>query len=585
MVDITTLQNQVSKLQNIVTNTYGNYVMYRDMMAAFLGYSHSGRRDLYAQFGWKRTLQFRDYYALYKRNPVASRIVRAFPQATWKDIPSVTDDGKRKTKSKFEEAYEKLMETTNAAFHFERADRLAGIGRYSVLFLGFSDGRDPAKPLSVGTREGMPDNTASNPLLFMTPYAEENAQVTRWDLDPTSPRFGKPLFYRLQKGNVLGNGRPTQQSVSMTVHYSRLIHFAEQLDDDDIYGTPRLECSINHLNDLEKVLGGSAETFWLNARQGLSIMADKDVSLTPADIADMKEQATEFEHQLRRTLAMRGARAEVMNANIADPKSNVDGLLDVIAGGQGMPKRILIGSERGELASSQDESNWSAKIDERRCNYIGPMVMRPWLDTMIATGNLPRPNNNYYQVTFPDVAAQSPKEAATVAGLRVVALRDYMASPGAEIIVPPAEFRDMIGLDPESNYEEFEEQDEPIEDDVDENDTEVTDQFGRMGTGPNATKPADKALSGQQVTSLLDIMDKVVTGALPADAAKAAVKVAFPSLGDDEINQLIDPLEEHEKPQPPMPNIVPGGPDLPPAPGQPPGFPARPKPPAPPKVA
>lgn len=522
-------------MANIVRNQID---VLRERLSAFMGYSHEGARDLFKQFGYKRQLLFEDYVSLYRRNAVAARIIRAFPAATWKDFPTVSDDDNKDQASVFEDAFQTLNNRHKLQFYFERADRMAGLGRYSVLLLGFADGTLD-KPLP----------TTENELLYLSPYAENNSKITQYDLNEKSERFGLPEYYQLQKGNPFTEGRPTMQSKSIRVHWSRVIHVAEMLDDDEVYGTPRLECTYNHLRDLEKVVGGSAETFWLNARQGLALMADKDASISTASLADMKEQAIEFEHQLRRTLAMQGVNATVLNAAIADPKPNVESLLDLIAGGQGMPKRILIGSERGELASSQDESNWSSRIDERRGSFASPMLIKPFIEVMIATGNLPKPKTEDYDIDWPEIAAQSPDAKASVAQKKASALHSYATTPGAELIVPPQEFRIWLGEAPVSDYVDEVVEPQPLN----ENDPNVKAQFGTTFGG----KTADLAMNGLQISSLKDIVIAVGDKSLPPDAAIQLIMACFPQIDEVKAKAIIDPMISFTPPPPKVPAIAP----------------------------
>lgn len=453
------MSNNVRKL---FTNSLSDTA--RGLFAAFLGYSHDGARNLYKQFGYKRILNPLDFYAMYRRNDIANRIVRGYPQATWRDTPVVRDDAADNSDtSAFVEAFENLNEAFRLQWYFERADRLSGLGRYSVLLMGFDGNEDMAYPLQ-----------GQHKLLYLSPYSEHNTIVNQWDLDTRSPRFGMPKLYTLQKGNPVTGGRTVSQTRSITVHWSRVIHLAETLDDDDVFGIPRLECVFNRLMDLEKVVGGGAETFWLNSRQGMMLTADKDANISPAGIADLKDQAESFEHQLRRTMAMQGVTAQVLNAAIADPSNHVSTLLDLIAGATGYPKRILIGSERGELSSSQDENNWSARIDERRIHFATPNIIKPFIYSMIETGNMPEPSGEWW-TEWPEVAAQSPKEKAEIANLKATAVMNYLRSPGAELVVPQEEFRVWIGEEPVSEFEPTVLDLPP----VNENNPQVKDQFSK----------------------------------------------------------------------------------------------------------
>lgn len=414
----------------------------RDLFSRFLGFSHNGQRNLYEQFGYRRVIFPVDYYAMYRRNDIASRIIKGYPQATWRDCPVIRDEASDDSKtSKFVDAFEKMNEDMRLQWYFERADKLSGLGHYSVLFLGFQDGQDFSTPVSGNPK-----------LIYVSPYSEQNIIINTYELDVQNPRFGMPKLYTLQKGSPLAASRSQAIGKSLHVHWSRLIHIAETLDDDEVFGVPRLECVYNRLMDLEKIVGGSAETFWLNSRQGMSLMADKDANISDETLKDMKQQAMEFEHQLRRIIAMQGVEAKVLNAQVADPKGHVDVQLDLIAGATGYPKRILIGSERGELASTQDENNWSSRVDERRIHFATPSILKPFVNLMITTGNLPAPTGSWW-TEWPELAAQSPGEKADIAVKKSEALKNYASAPGASLVVPEEEFRVWLGEEPVSEYD------------------------------------------------------------------------------------------------------------------------------------
>lgn len=418
--------------------------------------SHEGARDFYQVFGWPRgpisALEYKQYY---DRGGIANRIIRAYPQATWRDWPLVCDE-EDKEKSAFTKAFSVLIENQNLMHYLERADRLSGLGHFSLLLLGVADNADLRTPLGRGK------------LIYLQPFAEYSITINKWDTNPASPRFGKPELYTLQTAD------PTQRSTgaisgrSLNVHFSRVIHIAEYLEQDDVFGTPRLEPIVNYLHDLHKTVGATAEVFWLSANRGMSLMADKDANIDPTLLADMKKQAEEYQHQLRRTLVGAGMTASSLGSDVPDSKNGVDGLLDLISGASGIPKRILTGSERGELASSQDENNWAARIDERRTTFAGPRILRPLVQLLIAIGEMPAPKGEWY-VDWPKATAISESERAKIAVDKTAALRNYTSTPGAETVVAFQEVREWLDLDPESEFEL------PEEEPIDENDPNLVD--------------------------------------------------------------------------------------------------------------
>lgn len=351
----------------------------RNRIANLLGKSHSGNRDLYKTFGYKTQLEAEDFYALYLRNDIAQRVIKAYPKATWRDSPNVAVEGD----NNFEEQFEELYKEHKLSHYFDRADTLSQIGHYGLLVLGFQDGKNLSEPLLEG---GQVQKNAD--LAYVAPYAEYNITVQEWNMNENSPRFRLPEYYTIQTGNP--NLGKSSQTKSIRVHHSRTIHIAERLDEDEVYGVPMLMSTYNRFKDLEKVVGGSAEMFWLAANRGLVFNADADADFTEDAKDDMKDQIEDYMHELRRTLTAQGGEFDVLGSETADPSKHVDVFVDLISGATGIPKRILMGNEAGELASSQDETNWNARVDERRMTFAAPMIVRPFIEKMQLTGNLPQ---------------------------------------------------------------------------------------------------------------------------------------------------------------------------------------------------
>lgn len=405
-------------------------------LAGNLGLSYGGDRDLYSILGYTKNPTPDDFWQMYRRQDVASRIVNAFPQATWRGNPKIVE-GDEETETAFEKEIQALDDDLKIWAYCERADRLCGIGRYSILILGVDDGAQLSEPL-----------TNANQINWFKAVPERHADVSVWNQDVTSPNFGKPEVYSV----TFGSADVTSLATTVRpVHHSRVIHIAEFLEEDEVFGVPRLESVYNRLQDLEKVVGGSAEMFWLGARNGLKMTAAADANLSPDEISNLSDMAADYQHGLRRTLAAQGVDIESLGGNYPDPASNASVLLDLIAGSKGMPKRILIGSERGELASGQDENNWMGRIDERRINFAEPTVIRPLLTRLIDLGVITGPKG-VYRVEWDADDGLSEMDKAEIGKLRSESLSNYANAIGSDIIVPVEEFREVwLGLEPEPN--------------------------------------------------------------------------------------------------------------------------------------
>ena len=106
-----------------------------------------------------------------------------------------------------------------------------------------------------------------------------------------------------------------------------------------------------------------------------------------------------------------------------DPSGATDVYLKMISAGTGIPLRILTGSERGELASSQDEANWASVIEARRTRYAEPLILRPLVNRLLWAGALPQAQGGIYAVNWSVVQLPNPNEAAQRADTYASALQ------------------------------------------------------------------------------------------------------------------------------------------------------------------
>jgi len=409
----------------------------RSNIAKRLGMSYGGDRDLYQALGYSKTLQFDDFWARYERQDIAARIVDAPVNASWRKVPEVNENDEDETQ--FEKAWTALTKDSMVkVYHYiRRADKLAGVCQYGVLFLGFDDGKEPHEPVE-----------SAKSLKFLRAYTEQSASITQYDRDSTSERFGMPTMYSINTANLADEG--VNQGKALTVHWTRIIHIADGLLENEVYGTPRLKKVFNRLQDLELVSGSSAEMFWRGAFPGLGFMADADADIDTTALADMESEIEEYVHGLKRYLRMQGITIAELAQQVADPTGHVDILLKLISGATGIPVRILTGSEAGELASSQDESNWNTRVEERRDDYCELIILRPLIDRLIEFKVLPEPGQDGYTIDWPDLFSPSEKEQVEVAKSRSEILAAYVNAQGADMVMPIEMFLEkLMGFTPE----------------------------------------------------------------------------------------------------------------------------------------
>lgn len=341
------------------------------------GITFNGRRNLNSVLGYADLLSYDDYRARYDRGGLAGRAVDILPNATWRGEGEVIEDEDPKTETKFENEFRTLNERIGIWPTCLRADKMSGIGGFSVILLG-----------AEGTLDSELPRGNADKLKYLMPFSGglvndrrgamdaigADVTVKDWDTEASSARFGRPLAYNLRRTSM------TSPSLQVPVHWTRVIHVpAEGFLDDPVFGPPKLQRPWNYFDDLDKVCGGGAEAFWLRANQPTLINIDKDMKIAPGDdtVAKLQEQADLLANQMTRIIRGRGVNLETAGSDVANFKDPVDAITTLIAGCLSVPKRILLGSEMGELASTQDRENWQDQINDRRTSYALPIVLRP----------------------------------------------------------------------------------------------------------------------------------------------------------------------------------------------------------------
>ncbi len=375
------------------------------------GLTFQNARDLARALGYKQKLVAADYWNRYERGGLASTIVTAYPEATWRGGATLIEDEDPAVTTDFERAWQQLAERLRVWEMFLRADILAGLGRYAVILIG--------APGELS--QEMPQITNPEQVAVLSVFGEKDVEfdeIKDLESNPADPRYGMPIRYRIQ----LAKGKKP------VVHWSRMIHIADGLLADDVYGLPRLQKVWNRLDDLDKVIGAGAEAFWQRAQPGNHIKVPAEMKFDEADARGIEEQFDEFQHGLRRYFLTQGVEVEQFPVSVAGMRDPADAILTLIAGATKIPKRMLTGSERGELASSQDRSNFERRARDRREQYAEPRMVRPFVGRLIEYGALPEPSE--YRVVWPSIRDLDERERMELAAKAAEVNRRH----GAEVI-------------------------------------------------------------------------------------------------------------------------------------------------------
>jgi uncharacterized protein len=402
------------------------------------------------------------YWELYQREPIATRTVEVYPKESWQVNPQIFEDENVETITPFEEAWDALgkqlrgeqsfyqEEEASVVFDFLcDADIKCGIGHYAAILLGFDDGApldqpidliDAGKPAKVAPSASSSSSSgATRRLLFMQVYPETAVRINSLEADMQSPRYGLPTEYDISMMDPLefsslgvGTSLPSNRA---SVHWTRVVHISEY----GVLHTPRQRPVLNRLLDLRKLYGGSAEMYWRGAFPGYAIKTQPQLG-ADVDInrEDVKQQLTDYSNALQRFLVLMGMDITALAPQVSDPSSQIDKQVEAICIQLGIPKRIFMGSERGELASSQDDAAWNDRLKQRQLGVITPRIIIPFVDRLIATRVLPRPAKGY-RVSWPDLTSKSDEEKAGIATQRTQAIAAYTAGQ-LETTLAPMDF-------------------------------------------------------------------------------------------------------------------------------------------------
>lgn len=407
------------------------------------------RRDIDDECGYPKIISLDDYYDLYTREPYAARVVEMLPKETWQVVPDLYENDDDKP-TQFENDWDELgaslgmgmglFESKQANPIWEilqRVDILSGIGEYGVLVIGTNDPQRMDEPFEF--KDGK-----KTEVLYIRAFPQIQAQVIATDTDPKSRRYGYPLRYLITINDPktsfgIGSGMTNNTFVA---DWTRVIHVADNMQTSPIFGVPRMRPVFNALSDIKKVRGGSGEMYWKGAFNGLFFGTNPQLGGDVViDEDKFRDDVENFMNGLQRYMAAPGMTANPLQPNISDPTPFIDAQIEAICVKFGFPKRKFLGSERGELASTQDEDDWNGRIRNRQNTYVSPSLAVPFVDRLIAMGALTKPEQ--YYLDWPDLESQSKSEKAAIAVQLVQAMAQYISS-GADALMPPIMFLSRV---------------------------------------------------------------------------------------------------------------------------------------------
>ncbi len=326
------------------------------LMAPTMGLDNK-RHSAWCEYGFPEQVTYENLYALYRRGGISHGAVEKLVGKCWQTNPEIIE-GDDADESKDETIWEK---NTKKAFTkrlwraFAEADRRRLVGRYAGILLHINDSRAWNQPVVRGKS-----------LKKVTIAWAGSLTVSEWVTDQKSADYGQPKQWKYVES--LPNGGTNQRFV----HPDRVFILGDYSNDAIGF----LEPGYNACVSLEKVEGGSGESFLKNAARQLNVNFEKEIdfnnlaSLYGVSIDELQDKFNEVAGEMNRgndvLMTTQGATVAPLVTAVADPSATYNVNLQTFAASVDIPVKVLVGMQTGERASTEDQKYFNARCQSRR---------------------------------------------------------------------------------------------------------------------------------------------------------------------------------------------------------------------------
>ncbi|MDU5044167.1 MAG: DUF1073 domain-containing protein [Enterobacter roggenkampii] len=315
------------------------------------------RNSAWCEYGFPEQVTYENLYALYRRGGIAHGAVEKLVGKCWQTNPEIIE-GDQADKKRKETAWEKNSKKVfNNRFwrSFSEADRRRLVGRYAGILLHIRDEKDWSLPVTKGRG-----------LQKISVAWAGSLTVGEWDTGLNSQTYGQPKMW--QYAERLPNG----SSRRVNIHPDRVFILGDYSDDAIGF----LEPAYNAFVSLEKVEGGSGESFLKNAARQLNVNFEKEIdfnnlaSLYGVSIDELQDKFNEVAGEMNRgndvLMTTQGATVTPLVTAVADPSATYNVNLQTASAGVDIPTRILVGNQQAERSSTEDQKYFNTRCQSRR---------------------------------------------------------------------------------------------------------------------------------------------------------------------------------------------------------------------------
>ncbi|QLP02886.1 DUF1073 domain-containing protein [Enterobacter hormaechei] len=315
------------------------------------------RNSAWCEYGFPEQVTYENLYALYRRGGIAHGAVEKLVGKCWQTNPEIIE-GDDADESENETTWEKKSKQvfTNRLWRaFADADRRRLVGRYAGILLHIRDGKDWNLPVTKGRG-----------LQKVSVAWAGSLTVGEWDTGLNSKTYGQPKMWQYTERLPNGSSR------RVNIHPDRVFILGDYSDDAIGF----LEPAYNAFVSLEKVEGGSGESFLKNAARQLNVNFEKEIdfnnlaSLYGVSIDELQDKFNEVAGEMNRgndvLMTTQGATVTPLVTAVADPSATYNVNLQTAAAGVDIPSRILVGNQQAERSSTEDQKYMNSRCQSRR---------------------------------------------------------------------------------------------------------------------------------------------------------------------------------------------------------------------------
>lgn len=396
------------------------------------------RPDAWLVYGYRDVVTFGMMMTAYSRGGAGHGAIHRLLDGCWQSLPRIKSPSTDEV-TPWEKKLNKMLKGIRAWAKFRDFDRRNMVGRYSALIYRVADNKPLNEPLErVAT------------LVDLVPLYEDQIKVTAWVIDANSDQYGKPAMfqYRSRHPDMSDTqGAPEQWA---DVHPSRVQILAEGSVGDMFDGVPLLQAGINNLVDIEKISGGSAESFLKNSARTMTFEYAVDANPSaigadgrPVDVKEAHEtQVRHLNQNIDSAIVTQGAKANVLQTHVSDPTGAFQLAANLFSASVQIPFTVLFGQQTGRLASDEDKADMQARCKSRQNNELTPML-EEFVSRMQAAGII---EGGDFEIEWPDISAPSDKQKLENAKeMAAINAESYKVGMAGELPFIGAEIRKMAG--------------------------------------------------------------------------------------------------------------------------------------------